>query len=181
MARLLKPVLMWAILLSSITILAACGPIGMRTRQMPVSDDEAAAALEVGRTYIGTPYKLGGQTRDGIDCSGLVVEAYKAVIPGVRFLLPLGQTGTDASASDLYWYNLLPTPLSRLKPGDLLFMSDGSAPVTHVQMLISLQDTKVTFLNASSRLGLVVIDTWDITSPEWKAQFIGSGRLNAIL
>ena len=29
--------------------------------------------------WLGTPYKYGGQSKDGVDCSGLVVEIYRTV------------------------------------------------------------------------------------------------------
>lgn len=37
----------------------------------------AASVLQVARSYLGVPYRLGGASRSGIDCSGLVLVAYR--------------------------------------------------------------------------------------------------------
>lgn len=36
-----------------------------------------ASIISVAKSYLGTPYRLGGASRKGIDCSGLVMNAYR--------------------------------------------------------------------------------------------------------
>jgi cell wall-associated NlpC family hydrolase len=44
-----------------------------------------ASIMGVAKSYIGTPYRLGGASRKGIDCSGLVLVAYR---DGAKIKLP---------------------------------------------------------------------------------------------
>lgn len=43
----------------------------------PGVSGSAAAVLEIARSYLGVPYLWGGASRRGIDCSGLVLVAYR--------------------------------------------------------------------------------------------------------
>ena len=51
------------------------------------SSDKAEKVISTARTFIGTPYKYGGMTRSGMDCSGLLINSFTAVkvnLPRVR-------------------------------------------------------------------------------------------------
>src|SRR5688572_7220763 len=39
------------------------------------SSDKAEKVISTARTFIGTPYKYGGMTRTGMDCSGLLINS----------------------------------------------------------------------------------------------------------
>src|SRR6187455_2102058 len=43
------------------------------------SSDKAEKVVSTARTFIGTPYKYGGMTRSGMDCSGLLINSFTAV------------------------------------------------------------------------------------------------------
>jgi cell wall-associated NlpC family hydrolase len=66
-------------------------------------------AVELARRWIGAPYRWGGASPGGFDCSGLVYYVYK-------------QLGVDLphNAAELYGHGT-EVPRSRLYPGDLLF------------------------------------------------------------
>lgn len=88
----------------------------------------AACVIEHARRYEGTPYLWGGRSTLGIDCSGLVSNAYIAcgVLPprdaGPQFRWPRGRS--------------IPQEVQQLQPADLLFFGErraGAPPkVTHV-------------------------------------------------
>lgn len=71
----------------------------------------ARRAALVARRYLGVPYRWGGMSPAGFDCSGLVAFAYGRV--GVQ--LP-----HNAAAQ---WRYGRPVPIGRLRPGDLVFFS----------------------------------------------------------
>jgi len=35
--------------------------------------------IKTAKSYVGTPYKYGGMTRSGMDCSGLLINSFKAI------------------------------------------------------------------------------------------------------
>lgn len=73
--------------------------------------------LETAGEYIGSPYKFGGRTVKGIDCSGLVMAVYN-------------QYGVDVSQHSVSWQGRnIPgarTAVSNLQPGDLVVWNDTS-------------------------------------------------------
>lgn len=67
-----------------------------------------ASIMAVAKTYIGTPYRLGGANRRGIDCSGLVLVAYR---DGAKIKLPHKATLQMARGHRISRSELLPGDL----------------------------------------------------------------------
>lgn len=75
------------------------------------TDGLTRSILESAYAYIGVPYRYGGTTPDGFDCSGFVRHVFSE--NGIQ----LGRSSRDQALEGK------PVPLSELKPGDLLFFS----------------------------------------------------------
>lgn len=121
----------------------------------------AEEVIAYAKSFIGTPHVMGGTSKRGVDCSGLIMVAHKQV--GV--VLPhssheQGRYGTIVPCTD------------SLKRGDLLFYysSYSSANfITHVG--ICLGDG--TFIHASNRSGVVITNTFD---SYWKDKYLFATR-----
>lgn len=67
--------------------------------------------VHIARRYLGVPYRWGGISPAGFDCSGLVAYAY-------------GRLGVSLPHSASAQYGLgFQVPVARLQPGDLVFFS----------------------------------------------------------
>ena len=111
-------------------------------------------------SYLGVPYRYGGTSRRGMDCSGLVFRLWQDVygrhVPhSVRQLYRLGKP-------------LMP---SQAQTGDLVFFAEpGSREPNHVGVVLD----GGRFIHASVKKG-VIIDRMD--SPYYRKRFVGVRRL----
>jgi probable lipoprotein NlpC len=104
--------------------------------------------IRTARTYTGTPYRTGGTTRLGMDCSGLLSTTFQEV----GFDIPRTSNEQSTFGTDL---------LQReVRPGDLLFFATdggGSRRISHVGMVTESPNpalADVLFIHASSSLGV---------------------------
>jgi cell wall-associated NlpC family hydrolase len=112
-------------------------------------------------TYLGTPYKLGGNLLSGIDCSGFVKQVYSA------FDIRLPRTAREQ------FYEGTRVDKDSLKPGDLIFFrSDKSSDPAHVGIFMD----ENRFIHATTRNGGGVrIDS--LTDNYYRRTFMGASRL----
>jgi probable lipoprotein NlpC len=135
------------------------------SRKAKAKEHRIAEAIKAARSYTGTPYKWGGTTRSGIDCSALTCHAYEAI----NFNLP-----RTADAQALKGEKV---KMSELKPGDLLFFATGKKKrvITHVGMVTEVKGKdEVKFIHASTSLG--VVET-NLFSDYYIKRFRGARRM----
>lgn len=93
---------------------------------VPVSSDQTRRLISEARRWIGTPYRYGGQTLAGTDCSGFVMQVYESVY-GLK--LP-------RNSAQQREYSM-PIAERELAPGDLVFFcTSGGSTVNHVGLYI---------------------------------------------
>jgi cell wall-associated NlpC family hydrolase len=104
----------------------------------PAQRDQLIATA---RGFLGTPYKYGGQTIEGIDCSGLIRAVYGQVL-GLK--LPRAVRG-------IYKATLAVSPGS-VFPGDLVFFRINGGDIDHVGLILDQHQ----FLHAAESSGVIV-------------------------
>ncbi len=132
---------------------------GLLARARGIASPMERALVEEAAGWIGTPYLYGGKTKEGADCSGLVMEVYRQVC-GVK--LP------RSSAAQSMWCQ--PVAPEKMQPGDLVFFSADSMQVSHVGMFIG--DGQM--IHASSSRGVMVSP---LNNPYWLSRFYSIWRV----
>lgn len=115
----------------------------LQSRQRAMRSGNPSRLMQVVRSYIGVPYKWGGTTRAGMDCSALTRAVYREVY------------GVELPRTSKQMYRLgRPAARSGLRAGDLVFFRiDTSGPgVSHVGIYVG--DGQ--FAHASSSRGGVI-------------------------
>lgn len=113
--------------------------------------------------WLGVPYRYGGNTRAGVDCSGLVFNAYQQVYTKKLY----------RSASEMLYNNCRKIGRGKLREGDLVFFrvgKGGRRSVNHVG--IYLKDNR--FIHASTLAGVIVSS---LDQPYYRKTWVAAGRV----
>lgn len=137
--------------------------IGLSSVYATTGDKAEAAyyhtkAISVAKANLGVPYRWGGISPRGFDCSGLVKYSF-------------GQAGKvlPRTAADMYYTKGY--RVSSIQPGDLLFYAPNKASKpTHVAMYIGAGK----MIMASSSKGVMITYT---NNSYWNPKFIGAKRI----
>lgn len=109
--------------------------------------------------WYGTPYRFGGTSKTGIDCSAFTRRLYEEV-----YNMSLVRTSIEQFASVAY------ITKEALKEGDLVFFKIRSKRISHVGVYLS--DGK--FVHASVSRGVVISD---LEESYWSRSYAGAGRM----
>jgi cell wall-associated NlpC family hydrolase len=120
----------------------------------------AGSALRWSRSALGTPYRSGGRTPSGFDCSGLVQWAFARAgrtLPRTSFAMYRRGWAIAKGA---------------LRPGDLVFFNAAGPGASHVGIAVSA----TTAISATTSSGVAI---HDIAAGYWAQHYVGARRLAA--
>lgn len=130
-------------ILAASLLLVSCAS----ARKATVRDEKVDKVISTARTYIGTPYKYGGTTRSGMDCSGLLINSFRVV----EVNLPRSSEAQSKVGKEIKHMN-------DVERGDLVFFATGKKrrEITHVGLVTDVKGKDdVKFIHSSSTLGVV--------------------------
>lgn len=111
--------------------------------------------------WIGVPYLYGGNTRKGVDCSGLVCMAFET---GAGIRLPRSSSDQAEACRKV--------KRSAVKPGDLFFFTNkkGGGRINHVALYIG--DNRV--VHSTTSRGVIISN---LDEDYWQSHFHSCGRV----
>ena len=145
----MKFVVMSALIAAALVVLASCTSAPRyrsTTVEVRPSDVEGNQVVREASKFLGAPYRNGGTSTNGLDCSGLVVAVYQ------KFGIAIPRTSHEQAKFGTK------VDRSGLEPGDLVFFrTSGTTKITHVGIYTGDGE----FIHASNRSRRVQYDRLD--------------------
>jgi lipoprotein Spr len=130
---------------------------------LPVTNRDNLHLYTEASKWLGVKHKYGGNTRRGVDCSGLIVQIYTEVY----------RKKLKRSSADMLKYNCRKVSRGRLQEGDLVFFRTGGGSKkipNHVGIYLKNQR----FVHTSTSRGVIVSD---LNDPYYLRSWITGGRV----
>ncbi|SEJ47038.1 Cell wall-associated hydrolase, NlpC family [Dyadobacter koreensis] len=134
-------------------------PAGNYSKEIP-------QVVEVARTYSGTPYRSGGNDKNGIDCSGLICSVYSEIgIKVPRISWQQSEFGTEVGS------------IEEIRAGDWLFFVPEAGKegyVSHAGIVTDVRNQdEIFFIHASTSRG---VREDNLFSTYFKGRFVKAMR-----
>ncbi len=129
-----------------------------------IASEPFKEVISTARSYTGTPYRYGGTSRAGIDCSALVYHSFYAVgLSMPRTSAAQSQQGKSVKKNEI-------------KPGDLLFFATSRKrkQVTHSGIVTEASKSDIRFIHSSTSLG---VSEDYLSNPYWSKAFLFARRV----
>jgi len=132
--------------------------VSLRGRGTPLFGDPAQVVRRA-MDWLGTPYRWGGSSKEGMDCSGLVYAVFTPWIP-------------DMPRSSFEQFRMgKPVGRGELVPGDLVFFTTYAPGASHVGIYLG----EGRFIHSAQSAGGVIITPLD--DPYYAVRYLGARRL----
>lgn len=120
--------------------------------------------LKDAEKYLGSPYKYGGNTSSGFDCSGFTVKVFQEN----NFTLPRRSEDQSNVGKSV--------DIADTKPGDLLFFATGGGyKVSHVGVVHSVEnDGEIKFIHSSTSKGVIISS---LNEKYWNKAYLRAQRV----
>ncbi|MFO7825136.1 MAG: C40 family peptidase [Cyclobacterium sp.] len=149
----------WIVLFGLCMLLFSACSASRKIRQQNIQQ-----VIDTAKSFQGTPYRYGGSTRAGMDCSALVYLSFRSVgITLPRVSVDQSRVGKRVSKR-------------KLKKGDVVFFATGRRRrrVTHAGIVTEKKRGSTYFIHASTSLGV----TEDhIQSKYWSRKWVRARRI----
>ena len=124
----------------------------------------AQAIIDYAKQFEGVRYKWAGATKEGMDCSGLVFESFRAF----DILLPRISRDIAKLGEEIDLKNAI--------EGDLVFFrtSNRRNSINHVGLIISTEDNTIKFIHSTASAGVIISA---ITETYWDKAFVEARRV----
>ncbi len=137
--------------------------LNLKNREAATLKVKAGQILSTAKTYLGTPYRYGGTTRSGIDCSAFVQKSF-----GPHDIV-LPRVSREQVKEGRY------VSKSQLKEGDLVFFAtQGGGRVSHVGIIVEPNGSNSSFIHASSSKGVMVSK---LSDTYWSKRYLQARRV----
>lgn len=129
-----------------------------------ITENDNIFLYNEGARWLGVPHRLGGMSKQGVDCSGLTTQVYRTVY----------RKKLSRSAADMLKHDCKKINKSQLKEGDLVFFHTGKGKKTIANHVgIYLKNGR--FIHTSTSKGVVVSN---LNEPYYMCTWICGGRVS---
>ncbi len=129
-----------------------------------IRKNKAETVVNYSMNYLGTPYAWGGNSAQGIDCSGLIYNSFNYI----KIQLP--RTTTEMAKQGKR------KGRKNLKKGDLVFFNTAKRgrKINHVGIVVDTKGNEIRFIHASTSRGVIISS---LNETYWRKNFKKARRI----